>query len=467
MSQHLWLYATGLGILVFAADMACPSGMTADSMRSIDVGWVMVHLRTINLDALRPLRNGTFAISVVNGHYYPYFPWAVSLFAVPWIILYDLAHKVGIGGGTLAMLHTGHDWPLQVLSMSAVVAVTSVLVFYIALRVLRLSSPVRQRRWALGVALAFAFATPAWSTASRSMWQHGPSMLCISAGLLFALRARDGQRGWAGMGASLAAGYCMRPTDSIVFGVIMVWALFSQRRQIRNFLSAVAGSIAPFAILVTVNELSYHAMLSPYYSGSQNFAVTRTMLVALAGNLISPSRGLFIFCPLVVLSIVGLYLLWRRRELDGFWIALGVIPILHWIVISAFKHWWGGDSFGPRFFTDIFPIFTVLALPAVQALAERSALRRPLARRRVFATLSVIALMWSFLVNAQGAILRSAWCWNNEPTDVDQHPGKVWSWSDPQFARGIRTLIWGPNRASEFIRDGVDLYGCPTEPVRP
>ena len=87
--------------------------------------------------------------------------------------------------------------------------------------------------------------------------------------------------------------------------------------------------------------------------------------------------------------------------------------------------------------------------------------------RRALVTLTVVALVWSVGVNAQGAILRSAWCWNNEPTSVDAHPSKLWDWSDPQFARGLRTLVWGPDRSSEFTRDGVDLLGCPTEPVRP
>ena len=81
--------------------------------------------------------------------------------------------------------------------------------------------------------------------------------------------------------------------------------------------------------------------------------------------------------------------------------------------------------------------------------------------------LAVVALVWSFAVNAQGAMLRSAWCWNNEPTDVDTHTAKLWDWSDAQFDRGIRTLVWGPDRSSELVRDGVDLLGCPSEPVRP
>ncbi|MGH9115243.1 MAG: hypothetical protein ACRDWW_05375 [Acidimicrobiales bacterium] len=476
-----WALAAILGVVVFAADLACPSGMTADSKRAVTVAASMVHFHSIGLDHYRPLPNGTFAITVVHGHYYPYFPWAVSLFAVPWVVGYDILHRLGVGEGTLAMIRSAHDWPLQVVSMSAVVAVTSVVLFFVAMRLLRLPSLARRRRWALAVALAFAFASPAWSTASRSMWQHGPSMLCLSLALLFALRALDGKTGWAGMGAALAAGYAVRPTDSIELGVLLVWVLIAHRRYLVN---AVAGAIPPMAVFLAVNDIAYGSLLPPYYSGGSNFSVSHTMLVALAGNLVSPARGLLIFCPLVVLSAAGLYIKWRKGELDWFWRALAVIPVLHWIVISAFKHWWGGDSFGPRFFSDLMPVFVVLAMPAVEALAERTAAgvrsrRTRVAGRRqhprgagwrrhpAFASLVAVALCWSFLVNAQGAILRSAWCWNNEPTDVDAHPSKVWSWSDAQFDRGIRRLIWGPDRSSELIRDGVDEIGCPSEPVRP
>jgi hypothetical protein len=281
-----------------------------------------------------------------------------------------------------------------------------------------------------------------------------------------------------GMGAAFAASYAMRPTDSIVIMVIFVWMVVAQRRHL---LAAVAGAVPPLAVLVAVNVAIYHQPLSPYFTGGQSFDVSGTMAVALAGNLVSPARGLLIFCPLVALSAIGIVVRWRAGELNAFWKALAVIPVLHWIVISAFKHWWGGDSYGPRFFTDIMPIFVVLALPAVEVLARWLAPSTPrssdvpttdrpaptLRWRRLLVALTIVALVWSVGVEAQGAILRSAWCWNNEPTDVDTHPAKLWDWGDPQFARGIRTLIWGPDRSSEFVRDGVDLIGCPSEPVRP
>jgi hypothetical protein len=501
------IIATVLGLVVFAIDMASPSGMTADPIRAVSVAVSMVHGRSLSLDRFQPLPDPGYAITVVHGHTYPLFPWAVSLFAVPWVILEDVGHKLGLTEGSLAMVRSGHDWGLQVVSMATVVAAATVVVYFIALRVLRLQPPSRRRRWAVAVALAFALATPAWSTASRALWQHGPSMLCIAVGLLCALRAQTGQRGWMGMGAAFAASYAMRPTDSIVIIVMALWVVVAQRRHL---VAVVAGAVPPVVVLVAVDLAVYHQPLSPYYTGGQSFDVSGTTAVALAGNLVSPARGLFIFCPLVVLSVVGVVVRWRAGEFTAFWRALAVIPVLHWVVISAFKHWWGGDSYGPRFFTDLVPIFVVLALPAVEVLAgwvapsvdrevtaggvvlpdpaggvgpgdtadsgvpldaDRGAGSDParprLRGRRALVALTIVALVWSVGVEAQGAILRSAWCWNNVPTDVDAHPSRLWDWSDPQFARGIRTLVSGPDRGSEFTRDGVDLLGCPTGSASP
>ncbi len=482
------IIASVLAAVVFAIDMFSPSGMTADPVRAVSVAVSMVHYRSLSLDRFQPLRNPGYAVTVVNGHTYPLFPWAVSLFAVPWVVADDVAHRLGLTEGSVAMVRSGYDWGLQVVSMATVVAAATVVVYFIALRVLRLHPATRRRRWSLAVALAFALATPAWSTASRAMWQHGPSMLCIAVGLLCALRAQSGQRGWMGMGAAFAASYAMRPTDSIVIIVIAVWMVVAQRRHL---MAVVLGALPPLVVLVAVNLAVYHQPLSPYYTGGQSFDVSRTMAVALAGNLVSPARGLFIFCPLVVLSVAGVVVRWRAGELTAFWKALAVIPILHWIVVSAFKHWWGGDSYGPRFFTDLMPIFVVLALPAVEVLArwvagwrhppsEDGSVAHPVAEagagaattpsrpwRGVVVGLTVAALVWSVGVNAEGAILRSAWCWNNVPTAVDTHPSRLWDWSDPQFARGVRTLISGPDRSAEFTRDGVDLLGCAPVPPPP
>lgn len=478
-ARRRWFTAAILLVVVFVVDEASPLGMTADSMRAVAVAVAIVHFHTIGLDHFRLLFPKThfYGLSTVGHHVYPLFPWGDSLFAVPWVVAYDVAHKLGVGEGSVAMVNSTHDWPLQVVSMSAVVAVTTVVVYFIALRALTIRPAARRSRWAAGVALAFAFATPAWSTASRSLWQHGPSILCLSIALLCALRARDGLRGWTGMGLALGFAYMMRPTDALVVAILGLWVLLAHPRQA---LRVIAGGAVPAAILVGVDLVAYHQVLTPYFTEGQGFAVSGTMATALAGNLISPARGLLLFCPLVLLSAAGVVLRRRGGGLDGFWVALTAIPVAHWVVISAFKHWWAGDTYGPRLFTDMLPLLVVLALPAVDWLAGVRRARRLGAHgaarsrlggeghrpgtRPVLIGLCGLALVWSLFVEVQGATLRSAWCWNNEPTDVDAHPSKLWAWSDPQFLRGVRQVVSGP-RYHELTRDSVDLYGCPTEPL--
>jgi hypothetical protein len=53
----------------------------------------------------------------------------------------------------------------------------------------------------------------------------------------------------------------------------------------------------------------------------------------------------------------------------------------------------------------------------------------------------VVALGWSVFTNASGALARSAWCWNLQPGDIDNNPGRVWSWSDPQFLTAAQRLV--------------------------
>jgi hypothetical protein len=425
----------------------------------VSVAAAIVHFHTLSLDRFRPLPAPGFAVTSSHGHLYPLFPWAVSLFAVPFVVALDLLQKLGIGHGSLQLIRSGRDWELQVASMSVVVAGAAVVTYFVALRALRMTPQRRRRRWAGAVALTFAFATPALSTASRSMWQHGPSMLFLALAILFGLRADAGESGWAGMGASLALAYTMRPTNAVAVIVLSMWVVLAHRRRLLPYL---AGAAPVAVVFLVVNLVSYHALLPAYYDRGQGFAMTHTVLVALLGNLVSPSRGLLFFVPLVVLSGAGVWLQFRHGWRSSLWQAFAVIPVLHWLLISTFKHWWGGDSFGPRFFTDMIPFFTVLALPAVDRLATGE-----FRAKRWAAGLAAVLLVWSVGVHAQGAVLRSARCWNNEPVDVDATPSHVWAWSDPQFLRGARRLVFGPDRSSEVERGGVAVMGCPREPLRP
>ena len=97
--------------------------------------------------------------------------------------------------------------------------------------------------------------------------------------------------------------------------------------------------------------------------------------------------------------------------------------------------------------TETLPFLFVLSLPLVDWLRGsserlRSAPHPSGARLACLMVFGVLAV-FSVAVNAEGGVLRSTTCWNGTPVNVDSDPSRVWSWSDPQFLTGIRSLESG------------------------
>ena len=194
--------------------------------------------------------------------------------------------------------------------------------------------------------------------------------------------------------------------------------------------------------LITVHY--YGTPLQPYLDGNK-VGLSSTFVESVGAQLVSPSRGLLIFSPIVLASVIGLVIALRRRSLtalDG--LSAVAIPCAL-VAIALFPVWWAGTSFGPRFMTETLPFFFVLSIPFVDWIvawrSERPA-NRPWAYR-VAVVGSVVLLAWSVLVNAQGGLLRSTICWNLKTqtvASVDHDPSRVWSWSNPQFVYGLQAI---------------------------
>jgi len=76
-----------------------------------------------------------------------------------------------------------------------------------------------------------------------------------------------------------------------------------------------------------------------------------------------PYRGLFIYFPVLLLFIPGLYLMWKKQPLETALIFLIFISVL--FTASMWWAWWHGASFGPRLLTTISPF---LILPIIYVL---------------------------------------------------------------------------------------------------
>jgi hypothetical protein len=325
----------------------------------------------------------------------------------------DASRCTPVPGEPLVRLHS----LVELVLASAIVSMTTIVIFAIA------SVEGLGMVGAVAVALIFAFGTSAWSTASRSLWQHGPSMLMLSLALLTQITGRFLPVG----GALLGFSYVIRPTNAIPIVMATAWSVITRGRRAIGFCAGIALVLGTFFL---ANQQVYRAWLPPYYQAAR--LGSPTFWVALAGDLISPGRGLFVFSPVLAFAFYGVVLKVRAGRfgwLDG---SLVASIVLHWIAIAAFPHWWAGYSYGPRFFADMLPYFIYFLIPVVAWLAATSG-----ASARLLGATFVAAAVFSVFVHAEGALTFRSIMWNHLPRSVDNYPERLWDWRDPQFLAGV------------------------------
>ncbi|MBV8199185.1 MAG: hypothetical protein JOZ15_01045, partial [Acidobacteria bacterium] len=89
----------------------------------------------------------------------------------------------------------------------------------------------------------------------------------------------------------------------------------------------------------------------------------------IAGQLISPGKGLFIYCPFLLFLI-----LYYRRALAEPYRLLAIcltVGAATLPLIYAKVDWTGGWSYGPRYSTDMLPLLLWLLAPVVASLGRR------------------------------------------------------------------------------------------------
>jgi hypothetical protein len=437
-------------------------------MWSIHTALSITRHGTTNIDDYRALLHwNPDIVEVFNGHYYTIFPLGSPLLAVPFVFVLDrvalpLAARVPAlrqiieqrlpPGSDITDILIEHHAGLEVAIASLLVALTAVFIYLVARRascVVRRATPDARRPTldALLITFIFAFCTPVWSSASRSLNQHAPSILMLSIALYLILRAEDHPGLIQFASLPLAFSYVCRPTDAISVALLSGYVFVRYRSYFLRYCLWSLPIAIPFFVY---NFVTYHAPLSPYYHSAAPLVHSfGAFLEGLGVYTISPNRGLFVFAPVLLFSFYGVYLKIRRRSFSLLDILLCVAIVLHCLTLSAFELIWGGDAYGPRLFTDMMPYFVFFLVPVVAELDRRPAsverqasgvARRttPAARRTILLTAVFLgAVGVSLLINARGALDYRQWAWNIAPVPMAEHLNRVWDWRDLQILRGL------------------------------
>jgi hypothetical protein len=426
MESRRWALAVFLSIFLLHSLSPVPN--SADSRWSVLVASSILDHGDVNLDEYRTLveASGNYGVEFVNGHIYNWYPLGTPLLATPFVwairtvlwlahpLLEPLASYPGMPPIPVAFLHgdvIGGHGLVEMVIASFFVALTALLLYSIARRDLAPG-------WAALLAWTFAFGTSAWSTGSRGLFQHTPSMLMLVCTMWLLLNDRVSLAG-----VSTAFAYVVRPTNGLLMAAVTLYVVLCHRKAILGY----AASLLSLLVLFTAyNWHTFGALQSSYYTLRPPLPDAR-VVTALLGNLISPGRGLFLFTPVLLFSLWGMVKARRTRwnwPLAPWWVGL---IVAHWLTISLFADfWWGGHSYGPRLFLDVVPLFVLFLIPLFRDWQTR--------RGPAFLVFCA-ALVLSVAIHSRAATSLGPLEWSIRPNNIDQHPERIWDWSDPAFLR--------------------------------
>lgn len=318
-------------------------------------------------------------------------------------------------------------------SAAAMAAITGA-ILYLLLSSLQLGAA------ALPATLIAALGSNLWMTASQSLWQHGPAALSLTVALALLTPPPRARVRLLLAGVACAAIIYSRPTDLVAPLLISLWVV---RRYRRAALWFGALPIALGGVLIGYN-LWYFGRVSggygelvdmdPVLHGIDSFWSADPLGSGL-GTLISPSHGLFIFTPWIPLALAAVPVVVRRIAC---WpliaTVLWTLP-LFLLQLSLQSTWWAGWSFGPRYWTDVIPLFAILLGFALDWARRRS---------RVF----LIALLGTGLIGIAVQAI-GAWCypssWSRTPANVDTHHDRLWDWRDTELTRCLHDGMHSPD----------------------
>lgn len=358
-----------------------------------------------------------------NGRVYYNYPPGSSVLSVPLVLAANAA------GVSAAHPRNGYD-PVGELRIehggAALVAALAVALLFLA------ASRFLDPRRAAAVALAAAFGTGLWSTASRVLWTHTWGVCLLAAAILVLVGgARGPAQGRFGAGRAvllatlLAWLYFTRPTFSLSIIAIAIYLFARHRNAFAPF--AVTGAAWLLAFIAFSYATSGQA-LPPYFTQG-GVLMLRTFFGGLVGVLASPSRGLFIYSPV---TLVAIWLALRPHAPSPLLLLAAGASLLHVLALAAWPMWWGGFGYGARLPTDLVPWLVLLAATgwseAPKRIAPESAVRKVVAAGLLAASVGLQAV---------GACSMAAWRWNVEPDNITQDTARLWDWRDAQFLRAF------------------------------
>lgn len=250
-------------------------------------------------------------------------------------------------------------------------------VFYFLLGLLFLRKLLQRyfREWIVTlVILAIAVGTNlAYFTTYAAAMPHSYNFALITLFLWLVIKWYDSPTRLkaTGVGALFGLIVLIRPTNILVFFILLLWGVSSWKDFRDRFMFYIkrfdyVAIMLVFFLLVWMPQFIYWKEITGewiFYSYSAKNASFFWGNPQIFDILFSYKKGWFVYTPIMFIAFLGIFLL--RKKLKGAFLPVLLFVILNIYTQSCWWSWWFGGSFGVRVFIDSYGI---MALPLAMVL---------------------------------------------------------------------------------------------------
>jgi hypothetical protein len=298
----------------------------------------------------------------------------------------------------------------------------------------------------------YLFCSVNYAMISQSLWQHGTEQFLELVALYLLYDYLDSRHYvslfFSGMFMGLAV--LSRPTALLVWFAgyfIIVLRTFAKHGQlpiksyIKPFILYTLGLIPCVLFFVYYNNTYYQNISNQGYSSQLVGSWLGNFPVSFLGVWFSPSKGILIYSPVFVFSLISLFIIikdkiWYETDI----IIYSSIVLLHTLIISLWKHWYGGWSFGYRMSSEIIPYLVLMLIPFVTS-------EYYLRYRKIF----VLFISISFFIQVSGILFFDG-VWHAAYDKGFHDTSWLWSVKDSEMAFNVRRVM---------VKVGVLPQACP------
>lgn len=304
---------------------------------------------------------------------------------------------------------------LSHLSGAFIVSLCVVFFYYLLRQVLKLNE-----KFTLLITLVYAFGTINLPLVSQGLWQHGVVQLFLILGLIYYFK-----KNYFLMGFFLGFGILARPTAVIVLVVLGLMILFKKEQLIKKITLVFLGTLIPLLFFLFYNSIFYQDISNQGYASQIFDSWIGNFPESFFGIWFSPSKGILIYSPIIIFSLIAIYKGYKKEDYlkISFWVIL-----IHTLVLSKWKHWYGGYGFGYRMISDITPFLILPLVFIVQNYYQKIKLW--------FFTVFGISLIIQF----SGLIFYDS-IWHNAYDRGFKDTSWLWSLENSEAAFNIRRIL--------------------------